>query len=77
MAVGPGEGSNLTFGVPVQLKVPPISRGHWGTQYDVSPDGRRVYFLDETREPAPREIAVVLGWRALLKAASTRAEVGN
>jgi hypothetical protein len=36
-----------------------------------------VYFLDETREPAPREVAVVLGWRALLRSASTRAEAGN
>jgi len=77
VAVGPGEGSNLTFGVPVQLKVPPISRGHGGTEYDVSPDGRRVYFLDETQEPAPREMAVVLGWRELLKTASTQAEAGN
>ena len=76
VAVRPGEGTNLTFGVPVELKVPPIGR-LWGTQYDVSPDGRRVYFLDETREPAPREIAVVMGWRALLGPASTRAEAGN
>ena len=77
VAVSPGEGTNLTFGVPVELKVPPIDSGSNGTQYDVSPDGRRVYFLDETREPAPREIAVVLGWRALLEAASTQAEAGN
>ena len=76
VAVGPAEGSNLTFGVPVQLKVP-ISRGPWGTQYDVSPDGRRVYFLDETREPAPREIAIVLGWRAMLGPVSTKAAGGN
>ena len=55
VAVGPGKDSNLTFGVPVELKVPPIGSGHWGTQYDVSPDGRRVYFLDRTREPAPHE----------------------
>ena len=77
VAVSRGEDANLTFGVPVELKVPPIGSGHWGTQYDVSPDGRRVYFLDRTREPAPREIAVVLGWRAMLGPASTRAEAGN
>jgi dipeptidyl aminopeptidase/acylaminoacyl peptidase len=67
VAVSPGAGANLTFGVPVELKVPLIPILPQGTQYDVSPDGRRVYFLDRTREPAPREIAVVLGWRALLR----------
>jgi Tol biopolymer transport system component len=77
VAVSPGEGTNLTFGVPAELKVPRIDSGSHGTQYDVSPDGRRVYFLDETREPAPREIAVVLGWRELLKTASTQAEAAN
>jgi eukaryotic-like serine/threonine-protein kinase len=77
VAVSPGKGANLTVGVPVELKVPPIPIGQRGTQYDVSPDGRRVYFLDRTREPAPREISVVLGWRALLRTASTQAEAGN
>jgi hypothetical protein len=77
VAVRTGNDSNLTFGVPVELKVPPIGSGHWGTQYDVSPDGRRVYFLDRTREPAPREIAVVMGWRTLLGTGATRAEAGN
>jgi eukaryotic-like serine/threonine-protein kinase len=67
VAVSPEKDANLTFGLPVELKVPPIGSGLWGTQYDVSPDGRRVYFLDHTRERAPREIAVVLGWRALLR----------
>jgi hypothetical protein len=32
-------------GLAVQLEVPPIGFGHWGAQYDVSPDGRRLYFL--------------------------------
>jgi dipeptidyl aminopeptidase/acylaminoacyl peptidase len=77
VAVRPGKDANLTFGVPVELKVPPIGSVPRGTQYDVSPDGRRVHFLDRTPEPAPREIAVVLGWRALLKTASTKAEAGN
>jgi eukaryotic-like serine/threonine-protein kinase len=77
VAVAPGKGANLTVGIPVELKVPPIPIGQRGTQYDVSPDGRRVYFLDRTREPAPREISVVLGWRALLRTASTQAEAGN
>ena len=77
VAVRPGKDADRTFGVPVELKSPPIGSAHWGIQYDVSPDGRRVYFLDETREPAPREVAIVLGWRALLRTASTRPEAGN
>jgi serine/threonine-protein kinase len=67
VALRPGADGNLTFGVPVQLKVPPIGSGHLGTQYDVSPDGRRVYFLDRSHDPPPREIGVVLGWRALVR----------
>jgi hypothetical protein len=56
-----------TFGTPAALDVPPIGFGHWGTQYDVSPDGRRVYFLRRDGDEGPREINVVIGWRALLK----------
>ena len=56
-----------TFGLPVELNVPRIGAGHWGTQYDVSPDGRRVYFLPRNEDPAPRDIRVVIGWRALLE----------
>jgi Tol biopolymer transport system component len=77
VAVSRGEDANLAFGTPVELKVPPIGSGNWGNQYDVSPDGRRVYFLDRTREPAPREVEVVLGWPALLRPTSTPAAGGN
>jgi eukaryotic-like serine/threonine-protein kinase len=55
-----------TFGLPTRLSVPPVGFGHWGTQYDVSPDGRRIYFLRENEDQAPREIHVVMGWPALL-----------
>jgi Tol biopolymer transport system component len=54
------------FGQPVRLDVPPIGAGHWGTQYDVSPDGRRFYLLERRLEPPPSDFGVVLGWRALL-----------
>jgi len=67
VAVRPGADANLTFGAPVELEVPPIGSGHMGTQYDVSPDGRRVYFLDRAQDPPPHEIVVLLGWRALLR----------
>jgi hypothetical protein len=56
-----------TFGIPVAMKnVPLIGRGHWGTPYDVSPDGNRIYFLRRNDDPRPAEIHVVIGWRALL-----------
>ena len=44
----------LTLGPAVPLNVPLIGAGHWGTQYDVSPDGQRVYFIDRTRLPRGR-----------------------
>ncbi len=49
------------------LSVPLIGSGHWGTHYDVSPDGQRVYFIDRTPPPRPRDINVAIGWRALLQ----------
>jgi Tol biopolymer transport system component len=55
------------FGRPVAMKnVPLIGRGHWGNSYDVSADGNRIYFLRNNDDPFPREIHVVIGWRALL-----------
>jgi hypothetical protein len=59
----------LTLGAAVPLNVPLIGSGHWGTQYDVSPDGQRVYFIDQTPPAKPSEIDVVIGWRALLRGA--------
>ncbi len=57
----------LTLGVATALNVPLIGSGHWGTQYDVSPDGRQVYFIDRTPAPRPSDVRVVMGWRVLLK----------
>jgi Tol biopolymer transport system component len=54
-------------GAAVRVKVPLISTGHYGTQFDVSVDGGRVYFLDRQPGETPREIGLVLGWRGLLK----------
>lgn len=59
---------DITFGVPVILSgVPLIGAGHWNTQYDVSADGSRVYFMDREEPRRPAAINVVLGWRALLR----------
>jgi serine/threonine protein kinase len=55
------------FGLPAPLDVPPIGFGHWGTQYDVSPDARVIYTMRSNQEPPPREIHVIIGWRALLQ----------
>jgi serine/threonine protein kinase/Tol biopolymer transport system component len=56
-----------TLGLPTKLNVPPIGRGHWGTPYDVSPDGNRVYLLRRNDDPPPSDIHVIIGWRALLE----------
>ena len=55
-----------TFGVSTQLSVPPVGFGHWGTQYDISPDGSRIYLLRRNEDPPPRAIRVIIGWPALL-----------
>ena len=57
----------LILGIANTLNVPLVGSGHWGTQYDVSPDGQHVYFIDRTPAPKPSDIRVVIGWRALLK----------
>ncbi len=54
-------------GIATRVNVPPIGTGHYGTQYDLSLDGQRVYFLDQRLGETPREIGVVLEWRELLK----------
>jgi dipeptidyl aminopeptidase/acylaminoacyl peptidase len=56
-----------SLGLPVPLDVPPVGFGHWGTQYDVVPDGSGIYMLRRNEAPPPTEIHVVLGWRALLE----------
>jgi Tol biopolymer transport system component len=66
-AVQPHPRGELALGAAVLLDLPPIGAGHWGTQYDVSRDGQRVFFIDRTPAPRPSEINVVMGWRALLK----------
>jgi eukaryotic-like serine/threonine-protein kinase len=60
-------GGRPLLGNATLIAVPPIGTGHWSTQYDVSPDGRRIYFLDRQIEPPPSEFGVVVGWPGLLK----------
>ena len=56
----------LLPGATVRLDVPPLGPRHWGTIYDVSPDGKRIHLTQATGARPPREFNVVLGWRALL-----------
>lgn len=67
VAVRRRAGGRLVPGVPVRLGVPPIGVGHWGTQYDVTRDGSRVYFLDREQPVPPTRIEVILGWTALVR----------
>ena len=66
-SVGRHPREQLTLGPAVSLSVPLIGSGHWSTQYDVSPDGQRVHFIDQTPAPRPSDINVVMGWQALLR----------
>lgn len=57
----------ISLAAPTPLAVPLIGFGHWGTQYDVSPDGSRFYFLRRNDAPLPRTIEIVIGWPALVE----------
>jgi Tol biopolymer transport system component len=65
--VEPQSRRGLILGAAHALSVPLIGSGHWGTQYDVSPNGQYLYFIDRTPALRPRDIRVVMGWQALLK----------
>ena len=67
VSVRPGPNAGLSFGAATKLNVPPLGERHSGTIYDISLDGRRVYFPHQTDQNPPREFGVVLGWRALIK----------
>lgn len=66
VTVGLGKDGEPVFGLPTRLDIPAISFGHWGTQYDISPDGRRIYFMQATQEAAPQEIQVAINWQGML-----------
>jgi hypothetical protein len=59
--------SNLSVGAPKPLNVPPLAARHWGTVYDVSPDGTRVFLPRPGSGPVSREIGIVLSWTGLLQ----------
>jgi serine/threonine protein kinase/Tol biopolymer transport system component len=57
----------LELGPAQRLGVPAIGAGHWGTQYDVTADGQRLYFMDRTPLPKPTSMHIVSGWQSLLE----------
>ena len=63
----PGRDGGLTLGRPEPVHVPPFAPSHWGTTYDVSPDGTRIFVPQATDERAPKEITILMGWRSLVK----------
>jgi eukaryotic-like serine/threonine-protein kinase len=67
VSVRPTPNGGLSFGAATKLDVPSLGERHGGTMYDISLDGRRVYFQSETDLKPPRDFGVVLGWRALIK----------
>ena len=66
VTVGRAKNGEPAFGLPAKLDLPRIGFGHWGTQYDISPDGKRIYFMQPTQASPPREIQIAINWPALL-----------
>jgi Tol biopolymer transport system component len=58
---------NLTLSAPAKLNVPHLGERHWGTTYDISSDGQRVYFPHPGSHPFPHELGIVLNWTSLLQ----------
>ena len=65
--VRPDASEGLLFGTATTLEVPELGERHWGTTYDVSADGRRVYFGRAVDDRPPEAFGVVLNWQAWLE----------
>jgi hypothetical protein len=57
---------DLALGAAAPLAELSIGSGHWGTQYDVSADGQRIYFIDHTPLPKPSTVNLLLSWQTLV-----------
>jgi hypothetical protein len=61
-------GTRLTLAHPQPAHIPTFPIGHhWGTAYDVSADGSRVYRPVPPQPGASHDVTIILGWRALLQ----------
>ncbi len=58
---------SLTLGRAEPVLVPSLAGRHWGTGYDVSPDGSRIFLPRPPTTPPPNDVTLILGWRALLQ----------
>jgi Tol biopolymer transport system component len=67
VSLHPRPDGGLTLGRPERMPVPAFRPGHWGTTYDVSPDGTRILLPLVPEAQPPKEMTIVMGWRALLK----------
>ncbi|HET7217841.1 MAG TPA: protein kinase [Vicinamibacterales bacterium] len=66
VSVRAAAGGGLTFGAPTLLNIPPLGERHWGTVYDVRPDGQRIVLPRASAAPAPRELHILLHWLRLV-----------
>lgn len=66
VAVRPGPDGGLEIGTPERLNLPSLGYRHWGTIYDVSKDGRRVFFPHPGHVRPATSFDVVTGWKGLL-----------
>jgi len=66
VTVRAGDDGGLVLGPPTTLDVPLLGERHWGTTYDVSPDGRRVFFPHPGEVRPARSFGVITGWKALV-----------
>jgi len=57
----------LTLGRAEAVPVGSLNGRHWGTSYDVSPDGSRIFLPQQPSAQPPNEVTLILGWRALLR----------
>ena len=57
----------IALGAQTPVDVPAFNQRHWGTAYEVSADGRRVFLPRPSGATPPDEMTIVLGWRALLR----------
>ncbi|MGE3509648.1 MAG: protein kinase [Vicinamibacterales bacterium] len=65
VAVRAGVG-RLQLGPAERTRIPRFEERHFGTEYDVSPDGSR-WFVPRRSEAQPStDMTIVIGWRALL-----------
>ena len=57
----------LSLGRAEAVPVGALNGRHWGTSYDVSPDGSRIFLPQPPDAQPPDEVTLILGWQPLLR----------